>query len=162
MERNGLGGEVNLSQQERSEGLAGRSGKIVALCVITGGFLVVELEVASLRARGPSGKRELMPAVFEADFNRVLALHPREIVGELPAIVGQEAELPPTIKAKAVVWNVALEINFRWAGSLVEKSAHNAIRICFTRSSGPKYLGPSGARRQGISSHEPAVPGNSR
>ena len=52
-----------------------------------------------------------MPAVFEADFDGVLALHPGQVVGELPAIVRQEAELTPAVLSNGVVGYGALEVD---------------------------------------------------
>ena len=64
-----------------------------------------------------------MPAVLEADFDCVLSLDPGQIVGKLPAIVGQESELPPPVLTDGVVGNGALEIDQRRSSRAVEKSA---------------------------------------
>ena len=88
---------MDLPQQEGSKRFAGLTVEIVTSGIVAGSLLAVESELATLMRRCPAGERELMPAVLKADFDGVLSLDPGEIVGELPAVVGQESEFPPTV-----------------------------------------------------------------
>ena len=86
---------------------------------------------------------------FVANLDGVLALHPGEVVGELPAVVGFKAEAGP-LHAELCVRYVARERHVRRPSCLVEKSA-------LVRS--PKLVGPTHSGRDRNSAHEPAVPG---
>src|ERR1700709_2059608 len=108
MERNRLSRGVDLAQKEGRKRIPGLPREIVASCVVASRFQIVKDEVAALRAGRPSRERELVPTILKADFNGVLPFDPREVVGELPAIVGQEAKFPPAVVADRVVGNISL------------------------------------------------------
>ena len=93
-----------------------------------------------------------MPAVFEAGLEAVTALHPREVVRELPPVVDQEAEAGPVL-ADGGVGGVAVEGHHRRTAGRVEDAA--LIRA-------EQALRPADARRERVAAHEPAVVGDGR
>ena len=114
---------MHLSQQERGKRFAGLAVKIVTCRIISGSLLTVESELATLIAGRPSREWELMPAILKADFDGVLSLDPGQVVGKLPAIVGQESEVSPAILSEGVVGYGALEIE-----SMAVPPCHRAVR----------------------------------
>src|SRR5687767_2590260 len=79
------------------------------------------------------------------------SLDPCDVVGELPAIVHQEAESRPAGLANVVVRDIAGEVDQWWPRRGVENAA--VIR----GSAGPQPLRPLGAGCEMTASHEPAV-----
>ena len=153
-------GSTNALVLARTRQTTRRSGvKIVAGGVITGGLQTVEGELATLVAGRPAREWELMPAVFKADFDGVLTLHPGQVVGELPAIVGQEPKFSPAILTRESCrgWLPWKSIN---GGPAVWSRSPPPASDCCARGPVPKYLRPARAGRQRISAHEPAVPRN--
>ena len=89
-----------------------------------------------------------MIPIFEPDFHRVPALDERQVVGELPAVVHQIAEVRPAVQPDRVVGNIAGEVDLRRPGGVVENTAV---------AGAPQELRPAHAGRQRIAAHVPAV-----
>ena len=66
----------------------------VAVGVESAGTEAAEIEVARARS-GPAVEIELVITELIADLDRVPALHPGQIIGELPAVDGFKAEADP-------------------------------------------------------------------
>ena len=82
----GLIGDVDLPQEERGEGIAGLA-EVVAGGVVAAGPEPVEVEVAGRSTDAPALVPELVVPVLEAHLEGVPAPDPRQVGGELPAIV---------------------------------------------------------------------------
>src|SRR6266496_101084 len=84
-----------LTKQERSKRLARLATQIISLGVISRGFQVVEIESATCCAFGPSFERKLVVPVLYAHLQCMLRLNPRQVIGKLPTIIGEEAKSRP-------------------------------------------------------------------
>src|SRR5207302_4661215 len=67
--------------------------------------------MAGLVAGSPPSQWELVPPVFKPHLEGVFTPLPGQVIGELPAVVGLEAELRPAIRTQGVVGNRPLEID---------------------------------------------------
>src|SRR5215471_5484017 len=91
--------------------------------------------------------------VLDADLERALALHPREVGRELPAVVLLVAERRP-VEADGVVRDVPGEGHARWPRVAFHKAA------LLLRA--PQPGRPVRARGEARAAHVPAVPGHDR
>src|SRR5260221_57193 len=145
-----LAGRVALPQQERREGIAGLA-EVVARGVVAAGLEPIEIEIAGGTADAPALVRELVMPVLEAHLDGALAPDPRQVGGELPAIVLFVPEARPR-ETEGVVGDVAGEVHLRRA----RVSENEATLLLGT----PQPLRPIRARREAGPAHVPAVPGH--